>query len=133
MNAVFADSFYFFALLNERDSAHDKAAAFTQEFRGRIYTTDAVLLEVGDGLATPSRRAVFQPLVASLQANPRVSILPCLSDLMRDAVALYAQRTDKAWSLTDCLSFVVMQREGITEALTGDHHFEQAGFSIVLQ
>jgi hypothetical protein len=83
MNAVFADSFYFFALLNEHDSAHDKAVAFTQEFRGRIVTTNAVLLEVGDGLANRSRRAVFQPLVASLQTNPRVSMLPCSPDLMR--------------------------------------------------
>ena len=43
-------------------------------------------------------------------------------------MALYEQRPDKKWSLTDCLSFLIMADEGLTEALTGDHHFEQAGF-----
>jgi predicted nucleic acid-binding protein len=45
---------------------------------------------------------------------------------------LYNNRPDKAWSLTDCISFVVMQEHGISEALTGDHHFEQAGFVALL-
>jgi predicted nucleic acid-binding protein len=52
---------------------------------------------------------------------------------MTAGVDLYRRRPDKAWSLTDCISFVVMQREGITEALTGDQHFEQAGFVALLK
>jgi uncharacterized protein len=133
MNIVFADSFYFFALLNERDSAHAKAAAFSAEFRGRIVTTYAVLLELGDGLAKPPRRDVFHPLVTSLEVNPRVSLIPVSPDLMQQGLTMYGQRADKPWSLTDCMSFVVMQREGIAEALTGDRHFEQAGFSALLK
>ncbi len=132
MTVAFADSFYFFALLNERDSAHAKARAFSGEFQGRIVTTHAVLLELGDGLAK-SRRDVFLPLVRSLEANPRVSIIPCAAELMEQGISLYAARADKAWSLTDCMSFVVMQREGITDALTGDRDFEQAGFSVLLK
>ncbi len=132
MTVAFADSFYFFALLNERDPAHGKARAFSGEFRGRIVTTHAVLLELGDGLAK-SRRDVFLPLVRSLEANPRVSLVPCSPELMEEGMSLYSARADKAWSLTDCLSFVVMQREGITEALTGDRDFEQAGFSVLLK
>jgi len=46
---------------------------------------------------------------------------------------LYARRPDKSWSLTDCISFVVMTDRGLTEALTGDHHFEQAGFRALLR
>jgi len=46
---------------------------------------------------------------------------------------MYQRRPDKNWSLTDCISFVVMQDHGITEALTGDHHFEQAGFVALLK
>jgi len=53
--------------------------------------------------------------------------------LFQDGVKLFAARPDKEWSLTDCMSFVVMTREGITEALTGDHHFEQAGFIACLK
>ena len=48
-------------------------------------------------------------------------------------VALYAERPDKDWSLTDCISFVVMRTMDITEALTGDRHFEQAGFTALLK
>jgi predicted nucleic acid-binding protein len=53
--------------------------------------------------------------------------------LFRTGVAFYSRRPDKDWSLTDCISFVVMRDRGITEALTGDHHFEQAGFKALLK
>jgi predicted nucleic acid-binding protein len=76
---------------------------------------------------------VFIQLLADLQANPDITIVPCSDQLLRDGIQLYAQRPDKEWSLTDCISFVVMQQEGITEALTGDHHFEQAGFVALLK
>ena len=46
---------------------------------------------------------------------------------------LYLDRPDKEWSLTDCISFTVMNDEGLAESLTGDHHFEQAGFSALLK
>ena len=47
---------------------------------------------------------------------------------MEEGLGLYESRPDKEWSLTDCISFVVMKKEGIVEALTEDRHFEQAGF-----
>ena len=50
-----------------------------------------------------------------------------------EGVRLYVARPDKDWSLTDCISFVVMRERGITEALTGDRHFEQAGFVALLK
>jgi predicted nucleic acid-binding protein len=52
---------------------------------------------------------------------------------MARGIQLYDSRPDKQWSLTDCISFVVMQDRGIVEALTGDHHFEQAGFTALLK
>src|SRR5947199_324028 len=54
-------------------------------------------------------------------------------DLPADGIQLYSQRPDKEWSLTDCVSFVAMQRREITDALTKDHHFEQAGFVALLK
>ncbi len=53
--------------------------------------------------------------------------------LLEQGLALYTRRSDKDWSLTDCISFVVMKAEGIEEALTGDHHFEQGGFVALLK
>jgi predicted nucleic acid-binding protein len=53
-------------------------------------------------------------------------------ELVQRATHLYAQRQDKGWSVTDCLSFIVMQDFDISEALTADRHFEQAGFSALL-
>jgi predicted nucleic acid-binding protein len=89
---------------------------------------------LADGWARPSSwRSVFIQLLADLQANPDILVVPVSDQLLREGVHLYGQRLDKEWSLTDCISFVVMQREGITEALTGDHHFEQAGFIALLK
>ena len=77
--------------------------------------------------------AALPPILLSmLQNNPQVSIVPCTSDLFARGIALFSSRMDKAWTLTDCVSFVVMHEYGISEALTGDHHFEQAGFNILL-
>jgi len=52
---------------------------------------------------------------------------------MNEGLALFDSRRDKAWSLTDCISFVIMWRDGLDEALTSDHHFEQAGFRALLR
>lgn len=46
---------------------------------------------------------------------------------------LYDARPDKSWSLTDCISFVVMAERDLTEPLTGDHHFDQAGFTALFK
>jgi predicted nucleic acid-binding protein len=69
----------------------------------------------------------------SLDNHPRVKIIPANTLLFQRGIALFEQRRDKDWSLTDCLSFVSMHDEGITEALTGDKHFEQAGFILLLK
>lgn len=134
MPTVFADSFYFFALGNRRDPAHRRAFAFGQSFRGRLVTTEFVLTEFADGCAAPTQiRPVVAQTVNELRGNPYVNIFPCSERLFQDGLELFGQRPDKEWSLTDCISFLVMQREGITEALTGDHHFEQAGFTVLLK
>jgi predicted nucleic acid-binding protein len=134
MTTVFADSFYYFALVNPSDPAHAKAMAFTQGYTGRTVTTGWVLAELADGLAKPvARRTVFLQMLADLRASPDTWIVPTTEQLLQEGLDLYAQRPDKEWSLTDCISFVVMTQQGITEALTGDRHFEQAGFVVLLK
>lgn len=133
MRTVFADSFYFFALLNDRDPAHERATAFGQSYFDRVITTHWVLTELADGLSRPATRFVFMATLDELRADPRITIVGCNDELFNAGVSLFGQRPDKYWSLTDCVSFIVMQREGITEALTGDKHFEQAGFVALLK
>jgi hypothetical protein len=133
MNRVFADAFYYFAVLNAKDKAHQKSLDFATRHRAPTVTTAWVLTEVADGLAATAHRAAFPRLVARLAADAENEIVPPTEELMARGVEMYAARQDKQWSLTDCISFLVMHDRQITEALTGDHHFEQAGFITLLK
>jgi predicted nucleic acid-binding protein len=132
MNAVFADSFFYFALINRHDPAHAKAVVHAELDDRPVVTTQWVLTEVADGLSAPTWRPFFRGLFDELEGNSNVRIEPCTDTLFRSGVERYVNRPDKDWSLTDCISFLVMERNGIIEALTGDHHFEQAGFVALL-
>lgn len=83
---------------------------------------------MADALCDPPNRSTFLALIRALQKDPFTEIVPATPDLFDRGLDLYARRPDKTWSLTDCISFVVMTERGLTEALTGDRHFEQAGF-----
>jgi hypothetical protein len=133
MSAYFADTFFFLALVSETDESHGRAQAMVQSLTGRLYTTMFVLTEVGDALAAPTRRGRFVPLLDFLRSNSLVTITPLDQAVFDRGTALFDQRRDKSWSLTDCISFVVMQDFGLRDALTADHHFEQAGFNILLK
>jgi uncharacterized protein len=133
MSLVFADSFYFFALLNPRDAEHAKATAFSQSKAPGVLTTAWVLTEVADGLASTGNRPLVAKVIDSLEEDPHCVVLPPSRELFVAGLDLYHRRPDKQWSLTDCTSFVAMQEHGVTEALTGDHHFEQAGFVALLR
>jgi len=133
MTPVFADAFYFFALLNEKDAAHSAAKFFSSQTDAPYLTTAWVLTEVADGCADPERRDLFLQLLEMLHESPDAKIIPASEELFERGVELFRQRPDKDWPLTDCISFVVMEDEGITEVLTGDKHFEQAGFRALLK
>jgi uncharacterized protein len=133
MTARFADTFFFFALGNPQDPAHEQARRFAAPDTGPLVTTAWVLTELADGLSSPANRPAFLSLLRSLQNNAAFEIVPPEEDLFERGIDLFARRPDKAWSLTDCISFVVMTDHGLNEALTGDHHFEQAGFRALLR
>ena len=128
----FADTAYFLALLNPRDEWHPAAVRLSRRREGVLLTTVWVLLEVGDGLAGGPNRRWFPAWVDSLLASTELEVIPASNDWFFRGLTLYRGRPDKEWSLTDCISFVVMRERGLTEALTSDHHFEQAGFSRLL-
>ena len=131
MSAVFADTFFYLALLNDDDPAHGRAFAEARVQRP-IVTSEFILLELGNACARAEDHADFLALLTGLRASPRVKIVTFDSQLLDRGLHLMASRPDKDWSLTDCISFVVMQDGGIKDALTGDRHFEQAGFTALL-
>ena len=133
MKAVFADTVYFLALLNPADQFHQQSRALNQQPPGPLLTTEFILTEVGDALSRPENRLRFARLLQLLDQQPDVEILPATSALFRLGCQFHAQRPDKEWSVTDCISFVVMQERGLEEALTSDHHFEQAGFRTLIK
>lgn len=133
MKPVFADTFYYLALLSPRDPAHARAVSITHRLRARLVTTAWVLTEVGDAMSLPKNRELFAALLDGLKGNPKMTIVPASQEIFDRGVEFFRKRPDKEWTLTDCVSFVVMADQGLTDALTGDHHFEQAGFRVLLK
>ncbi|MFT3882753.1 MAG: PIN domain-containing protein [Gemmatales bacterium] len=133
MKRVFADTFYFLALLNPGDQAHSRAIVAACSFQGELVTTCWVLTELADAMSSPPNRNEFISTLNDLRTSPQVRIYEPEPQLYQQGIQLFADRSDKHWSLTDCISFVVMKQEGISEALTGDRHFEQAGFVALLK
>ena len=72
-------------------------------------------------------------LIQAMRGDPSVLVLPPSRDLFDRGLERYANRPNKGYSLTDCISMVVMEEEGIREILTNDHHFEQEGFTILIR
>ncbi len=132
MNALFADTAYYLALLVQNDTAHDKAVDVALSLDARIVTTAWVLTELANSLRLPEHRSYFIRFEKALRADPSVVIVDPSRELYDRGLALYGDRADKEWSLTDCISFVVMNDQGITEALTTDRHFRQAGFQAIM-
>jgi len=129
MSAVFADSAYYLALLNENDELHERAKSATEQMRGPIVTTAWVLAELADAMCRPRNRGLAVEFIRDLLSDSRVKVVAASQDLFDRGLELYSTRHDKIWSLTDCISFVVMQDHGLTVALTADRDFEQAGFT----
>ncbi|HEY3874718.1 MAG TPA: PIN domain-containing protein [Candidatus Kapabacteria bacterium] len=133
MNAVFADTFYFLGLWNRRDQYANHVRAFSAEFRGQIITTDWVLIEVADALASSEVRDRTRDYFFILRNSPSVKVIEASCELFDRGLNFFHRHNDKEWTLTDCTSFIVMRDLGIKEALTGDKHFEQARLVALLK
>ena len=120
-------------MLSPVDETHERATEFTAGFNGTMVTTDWVLTELADGLSRARTRRTLIRLVDCLRIDPAVRIVPASRRLLERGWELYRRRPDKEWSLTDCVSFIVMKDGAMADALTGDQHFEQAGFLALLK
>jgi uncharacterized protein len=133
---VFLDTSHLVALASTRDQYHQKAielAEATAANARRVVTTEAVLLEVGNSLARRQYRHGAAALLRSLTSNPTVTMEPITTTFFHRGLVLYEARIDKEGTLVDWISFIVMWDRGLTEALTSDEHFEQAGFIALLR
>ena len=133
---VFLDTAFILALTAPSDQYHEKARQLSRQIRKEgisLVTTRAILIEIGDAMAEGrSRRAAITTLIA-LEDDESLKIIPNSKELYNRALELYQSRLDKEWGMTDCISFIAMGDEGITEALTTHTHFQQAGFIALMR
>lgn len=136
MNRVFADTSYWLALLNPRDQLHSKAVAAYQELSSAVLvTSEMVLAEVLNSFSNRGSilRSAGAQAVEVIQKRAEVAVVPQTAEQFRGALQRYKRTADKAWSLTDCASFLIMEEREIRAALTHDRHFAQAGFEALLR
>lgn len=115
-------------MLSRRDERHAEAVRFSRRKKRSVLTTEFVVVELANFFARVADRTTFVEFVHYLRGHPNTTIISASSELVERGFDLFARRPDKEWSLTDCISFVVMNEHGVTEALTSDDDFEQAGF-----
>jgi len=132
----FVDTVCWIALLNQDDRLHESADRKYKLLMRSWYqfvTTTSVLNETANALSDPRFRLRVAEFYRRLQISSRVEIIFVDPRLWSDGWQLYEKRHDKAWSLTDCISLVVIQEQGLKEVLTNDKHFQQAGLRALLR
>ena len=134
-NRVFLDASYAIAMVISRDQYHSQALTLSyklEELSISMVTTRGIMLEIGNALSRQRFRQEAVTLLDYFESDPNVEIVQITDPLYQRAMRLFRDRPDKDWGLTDCVSFIVMQDHGLTEALTSDNHFIQAGFRALL-
>jgi len=112
---------------------HNRAKLLLTRLRNaqEVWITEAIITEVGNALSAINRNGAFQFIQQCYQTE-NIRVVTVDTDLLLLALELYQSRSDKTWGLTDCISFVVMKREKLTQAVTADRHFVQAGFRALM-
>ena len=130
---ILIDAGYLIAVADARDQLHGRALAWARSWKDSTVVTEYVLLETVNYFSRIADRARIHALVAAIRAETRSRVISANPELFDAGLKLHASRPDKEWSLTDCISFCVMQEHGIRQALAYDAHFEQAGFEALLR
>ena len=138
MNKIFVDTSGWGNLVDTLQEFHGETKTIYLEAKqngSRLVTTNYVVAELVALLSSPLRLPRMKSIkfVESIKSSSLVDIVHIDENLDAKSWGLLKNRADKNWSLVDCSSFVVMQDNKITESLTTDHHFEQAGFVRLLK
>lgn len=134
--SIFFDTAGWVALSNKTDDFHESARRIYREIKSRQITTDDVLIETCNLFSRLPLRPLAARLMERMRGAEELGILEIVSvdsRIFEKGCALFHSRADKEWSLTDCISFVIMDSRQIRTTFTTDHHFEQAGFQILLR
>ncbi len=130
---ILIDTVFVLALVNDRDQYHEKALSLAKQFNNQpLLVTDAVLLEIGNALAREYKQESIK-VIEQFFDSKETEIIHLTPKLFNKAFELYKKYTDKSWGLVDCISFIVMWEFNITQALTFDQHFVQAGFQALMR
>ena len=135
MKTVFVDASYWIAIINPRDQWHDAAKMARRKLGNvRLVTTEEVLIELLNGFSRSGEdfRKRTAAAVRAISRDPNVKVIPQTRDSFARGLDRYENRLDKEYSVQDCISFVSMEDDDITDALTSDHHFEQEGFVVLM-
>ncbi len=136
LRVIFADTSYWIALLNSRDALHSKAVQLSIDIQpARIVTSEMVLTEVLNDFSKRGSylRTSAVEFIERIRIDLNVTVLFQDSDELQKAAKLYRKCSDKKWSHTDCMSFIIMEERDISEALTFDKHFSQAGYIALMR
>ena len=130
---IFVDTLFIVALINKRDQYHQIALNLAEQYENcPLITTDAIFLESGNKLSANYRNEVVE-LIEQFLASDEVDVIRLTPELFDESLRLYKKHQDKSWGLVDCFSFVVMKQHKVSQALTFDRHFIQAGFQALMK
>jgi predicted nucleic acid-binding protein len=130
---IFVDTWFIVALINKRDQYHQKALQLAEQYKNYpLITTDAVFLEFGNALSSNYKNEAAE-LIEQFLASDEIDVIRLTPELFDESLRLYKKHQDKSWGLVDCFSFVVMNQHKISQALTFDRHFIQAGFQALMK
>jgi hypothetical protein len=135
VDRVFVDTVFWLALMNGADQYHRAAVQLRPILLKcrEIYTTTAILAEVANSLRSVTHRHLAVKLLEELTKDQAVTVVEMSREVFHAGFEEYKKHSDKAWSLTDSISFVVMRQQSLVNALTADQHFVQAGFSALMR
>lgn len=136
MNPVFVDTSALIALGNTRDQFHPQAQQIFKELvlaRSRFITTNAIIFELTNAFSSVQYKSTAIKLIDMINNSKSWSVITIDEDLTTKGMSRFRKMLDKDWSLVDCISMIISEDIGITKIFSNDHHFEQAGFVILLK
>jgi predicted nucleic acid-binding protein len=136
MKFTFADTQGWAALSNKKDQFHQRALTIKNKLisqHTKFITSNFILDETYTLLLTRIGHSAAVKFGEMIRRTPSVEVIHVTESIEEKAWQIFKRYSDKTFSFTDCTSFVIMQKLGITDVFTNDHNFEQMGFIILLK